>query len=53
MTVAEKVGQLVQTDGHSSQTLEQVQQGKVGSLFNVVGAADVNAAQKIAVEKSA
>jgi beta-glucosidase len=52
MTVAEKVGQLVQTDGGSPQTLEQVAQGKVGSLFNVVGADQVNAAQKIAVEKS-
>jgi len=52
MTVSEKVGQLVQYTGNSPQTLEQVLQGKVGSLFNVVGAGDVNAAQKIAVEKS-
>jgi beta-glucosidase len=52
MTVAEKVGQLVQYTSNGSQTLEQVGQGKVGSLFNVVGADEVNAAQKIAVERT-
>jgi beta-glucosidase len=52
MTLEEKVGQLAQFTSNSPQTLELVRQGKVGSLFNVLGAADVNAAQKLAVEKS-
>jgi beta-glucosidase len=52
MTLEEKVGQLAQYTSNSPQTLELVGQGKVGSLFNVLGAADVNAAQKLAVEKS-
>ncbi len=52
MTLEEKVGQLAQFTSNSPQTLDLVRQGKVGSLFNVLGAADVNAAQKLAVEKS-
>jgi beta-glucosidase len=52
MTLEEKVGQLAQYTSNTPQTLELVRQGKVGSLFNVLGAADVNAAQKLAVEKT-
>jgi beta-glucosidase len=52
MTLEEKVGQLAQYTSNTPQNLELVRQGKVGSLFNVLGAADVNAAQKIAVEQS-
>ena len=52
MTIDEKVGQLVQYTSNSQDTLELVGQGKVGSLFNVLGATEVNAAQKLAVEKS-
>ena len=52
MTLDEKVGQVVQLDGFHPQTSDLIQQGKVGSLFNVLGAENTNAAQKIAVEKS-
>ncbi len=52
MTVAEKVGQLVQLDTDRPQNLRLVEEGKAGSLFNVLGADRVNAAQKIAIEKS-
>jgi len=52
MTLQEKVGQLAQYTSNTPQNLELVRQGKVGSLFNVLGASEVNAAQKIAVEKS-
>jgi beta-glucosidase len=52
MTLEEKIGQLAQYTSNTPQNLELVRQGKVGSLFNVLGAADVNAAQKIAVEQS-
>jgi beta-glucosidase len=52
MTLEEKVGQLVQYSSANDQTGGLVQQGKIGSLFNVLGAANTNALQKIAVEKS-
>jgi beta-glucosidase len=52
MTVEEKIGQLAQYTSNTPENLELVRQGKVGSLFNVLGAADVNAAQKVAVEQS-
>jgi beta-glucosidase len=52
MTVEEKAGQLAQYDGASPKNLELVKQGKVGSLFNVLGADHTNAAQKLAVEDS-
>jgi beta-glucosidase len=52
MTLDEKVGQLVQYTSNSQETLALVGQGKVGSLFNVLGATEVNVAQKLAVEKS-
>ena len=52
MTVAEKVGQLSQYTSSTPETLELVRQGRVGSLFNVTGAENTNAAQRIAVEQS-
>ncbi len=52
MTLEEKVGQLTQYTSNTPQTLEQVREGKVGSLFNVTGAANTNAAQRIAVEQT-
>lgn len=52
MTLDEKVGQLVQYPSANDQTTALVQQGKVGSLFNVLGAETTNALQKTAMEKS-
>ena len=52
MTLEEKVGQLAQYTSATPQTLELVRQGKVGSLFNVTGADNTNAAQRIAVEQT-
>ncbi|HEY7615222.1 MAG TPA: glycoside hydrolase family 3 N-terminal domain-containing protein, partial [Terriglobales bacterium] len=52
MTVEEKVGQLNQLDGVDQSKLELVKQGRVGSLFNVLGAEQTNAAQRVAVEQS-
>lgn len=52
MTVEEKAGQLTQYDRASDKTLDLVKQGQAGSLFNVLGAEQVNAAQKVAVEQS-
>lgn len=60
MTLEEKIGQLVQysagtpTGPGTGRTgyQESIAQGKVGSLFNVKGTKEVNAFQRIAVEKS-
>ena len=52
MTVEEKVGQLMQYTSATPQTLEQVREGKVGSLFNVTGAENTNAAQRVAIEQT-
>jgi beta-glucosidase len=52
MTVEEKIGQLTQYPTATPQTLEQVREGKVGSLFNVTGAENTNAAQRIAMEQT-
>jgi beta-glucosidase len=52
MTLQEKAGQISQYDGISPQTAELVKNGGVGSLFNVLGAENTNAAQKLAVEQS-
>jgi len=52
MTLEEKVGQLSQYTALTPQNLEMVRQGRVGSLFNVTGAENTNAAQRIAVEQS-
>jgi beta-glucosidase len=52
MTLQEKAGQISQYDGVSPQTMELLKKGEVGSLFNVLGAENTNAAQKIAMEQS-
>ncbi len=52
MTVEEKAGQLVQFTGVKPPVLDQVKAGQVGSLLNVYGADETNAAQRVAVEQS-
>ncbi len=52
MTVEEKVGQLAQFTGVKPPVLDRVKQGEVGSLLNVYGAEETNAAQRVAVEQS-
>lgn len=60
MTLEEKIGQLVQYSfgtptgpGTTRDDYPQLLvQGRVGSFFNITGAQDVNAMQRIAVEKS-
>ena len=60
MTLEEKIGQLVQysagqatgpTSGRTDDR-DMVRKGQVGSLFNVTGARETNALQRIAVENS-
>ena len=59
MTLEEKIGQLVHFADSSTgpgaphpDYREQVAQGGVGSLENITGAAETNALQKLAIEKS-
>jgi beta-glucosidase len=56
MTLQEKAGQLSAFAGDSAQTAAQttalLKRGEVGALFGLLGAANTNAAQKIAVEQS-
>ena len=60
MTVEEKIGQLnlpvagdiVTGEGKSVAVDERIENGEVGGLFNVKGAAEIRKYQKIAVEKS-
>jgi len=52
MTLEEKLGQLAQYTSSTPQTLALVRQGRAGSLFNVTGAENTNAAQRLAVEES-
>jgi beta-glucosidase len=52
MTLDEKVGQLVQFSGFTSDSAQAVSQGRVGSLLNVIGAENTNRIQRIAVEQS-
>src|SRR4029077_3718280 len=59
MTLEEKVGQLVHFADSSTgpgalhpDYREQIAQGNVGSLENITGAAETNALQKLAIEKS-
>ncbi|HZR65008.1 MAG TPA: beta-glucosidase BglX [Terriglobales bacterium] len=52
MTLEEKAGQLNQLPDKSPQTMEMIKQGKVGSLLGVLGAENVNEAQRAAVENS-
>lgn len=51
MTLEEKIGQMNQLSG-SMELADAVRAGMAGSVLNCVGAADVNALQKIAVEES-
>jgi beta-glucosidase len=60
MTLEEKIGQLVQysagqatgpTSGRTDDK-DMIRKGQVGSLFNVTGARETNALQRIAVEQS-
>lgn len=52
MTLEEKAGQLNQMPNKNAQTMEMIKQGKVGSLLGVLGAKEVNEAQRAAVEGS-
>jgi len=60
MTLQEKIGQLVQYSAGSptgpgtgrTDYPDMIAKGGIGSLFNLTGAREVNAMQKIAVEKS-
>lgn len=52
MTVEEKAGQLNQLDTRKPETPGMIREGKIGSLFNVLGAQNVNELQHIAVEHS-
>lgn len=52
MTLEEKVGQLEQHDNVNAGTTANIQQGKIGALFNVLGANKTNALQRIAMEQS-
>src|SRR5690242_7971527 len=52
MTLQEKAGQLNQLPDKSPRTMEMIKQGKVGSLLGVLGVANVNEAQRAAVENS-
>ena len=48
MTLEEKAGQLNQSPDKSPRTMEMIKQGKVGSLLGVLGAENVNEAQRAA-----
>src|SRR6185312_4647215 len=57
MTLAEKLGQLQQLDGHADgrfkdEYLELVRKGQLGSTLNVRGARNTNELQRIAVEQT-
>jgi beta-glucosidase len=52
MTLQEKAGQITQLAGMNAHTAEMIKQGKVGSILGVLGAENVNEAQRAAVESS-
>ena len=54
MTLEEKIGQMNQLDpSYESEPKEAlIREGKVGSIFNIVGAKEVNRLQRMAVEKT-
>ena len=54
MTLEEKIGQMNQVDPswETEMKTEQIRNGQVGSIFNIVGAKEVNYYQRIAVEES-
>jgi beta-glucosidase len=52
MTLAEKVGQLVQYSDFTEDRAAAIREGRIGSLLNVTGAENTNRVQRIAVEGS-
>ena len=54
MTLEEKIGQMNQLDpSYDSEAKEAlIREGKVGSIFNIVGAKEVNRLQRMAVEET-
>ena len=52
MTFAEKIGQMTQFSGTDARKEEQIRAGAIGSFLDVIGAAENNRLQKIAVEES-
>ena len=54
MTLEEKIGQMNQLDPEWDAELKEplIREGKVGSIFNIVGAKEVNRLQRMAVEES-
>ena len=54
MTLEEKIGQLNQLDpSYDSEPKEQlIREGRVGSVFNIIGAKEVNRLQRMAVEET-
>ncbi|HEV2697576.1 MAG TPA: glycoside hydrolase family 3 N-terminal domain-containing protein, partial [Terriglobales bacterium] len=52
MTLEEKAGQITQLAGMNAHTAEMIKQGKVGSILGVLGAENVNEAQRAAIENS-
>src|SRR5581483_8205797 len=52
MTLEEKVGQLNEPPGMNPQIMQEIREGKVGALLGVLGAKEVNEAQRAAVENS-
>jgi beta-glucosidase len=52
MTLEEKAGQITQIAGMNSHTAEMIKQGRVGSILGVLGAENVNVAQRAAIENS-
>ena len=54
MTLEEKIGQMNQLDPsyESEQKEALIREGKVGSIFNIVGAEEVNRLQRMAVEET-
>lgn len=54
MTIEEKIGQMNQLDPSWDTELKEnlIREGKVGSIFNIVGAKEVNRLQRMAVEET-
>ncbi len=54
MTLEEKIGQMNQVDPSWETEIktEQIRNGQVGSIFNIVGAEEINYYQRLAVEES-
>src|SRR5947209_5953932 len=52
MTLEEKAGQITQLAGMNAHTAQMIKEGKVGSILGVLGAENVNEAQRAAVENS-